>query len=362
MRMRIAVATAAIGIAGVIAIAIAWTRTPADVEPEDDGRDERSRDLEARGRRALDAGRTDEALVQLADAYELADRATTRFLLARAFGAHGARGTIADTSALTSLSPDGALLAIAHDTELAVWTTEPARRTGQLALTAPVGAIAWNPKDPTQLVVAGAAGAQFYDVTRGRASVIEGVPGRIEQLAWGMRARAAIDQGGKFSLADLSPPRESLALAARPVAITAAHALVCAEVCEIVSINGEIEIPIAAQRAVFADDRVAIASATEVVVVDLLGREVARVEGSFTEIALTGDGTRLATSAGDETQIRDAESGDVLEVIAAPMRALSRDGAWLATQTATGLQLWQLGLERRTPAEVQAIVRARPRP
>jgi hypothetical protein len=362
MRMRIAVATVAIGVVGAIALAIAWTRTPAELEPEDDGREDRSRELEARGRQALDAGRTDEALVHLAAAYELGDRATIRFSLARAFGAHGARGTIADTSSLVALSPDGALLAIAHDSELVAWTTEPARRMGRLALTAPVDALAWNPKDPTQLVVAGAGGAQFYDVTRGRASVLEGVPGRIEQLAWGTRARAAIDESGKFSLADLSPPRESLALATRPLAISAAHALVCGEICELVSVHGEVAIPFEAKLAVFADASIAIASATEVVVVDFLGRELARVEGAFTAIALTGDGTRLATSTGEATQLRDAASGEILEVIAAPMRALSRDGAWLATRTASGLQLWQLGLELRTPAEVQAIVRARQRP
>lgn len=358
MRVRLVVATVAI--AGAIAGAIAWTRASRDVEPEDEPREEPSRDdeahaLEARGRAALDAGRTAEALAHLAGAYEIANRASVRFLLARAFGAHGERGTIDDAGALISLSPDGALLAVAHAAELVVWTTAPPRRTGQLALTSPAVALAWNPKDPRQLVVAGAAGAQFYDVTYGRASVIDGVPGQIAQLAWGTRVRAAIEQNGAFALADLSPPRETLALAGRPLAVNADHALVCGDVaCELVSAHGEIEIPITARLAVFGDDRVAIASATEVVVVDFLGRELARVDGAFTAIALTGDGTRVVTSTAEATRISDAETGDVLETIPQPLRAMSRDGTWLVTGE---LRLWHLPLEARTPAEVRALVK-----
>lgn len=358
MRVRVAIGVVvAILIAG--AIAIAKMRTPSEAPVEDEVIDTRADDDEAAGLRALDAGALDEARVKLAAAYERTDRASVRFLLARAFGEHVMRATITDTGALVSLSPDGALLAIAHDTELVVWTTDPVRRAHVLPIAAT--AVAWNPKDATQLIVTSAAGAQYYDA-RGRGSVIEGVPGGITQLAWGTRARAviadarAVDPASKLALADLSPPRDAVPLAARPLAISATHALVCREACELVSAHGEIEVPIEGPKlAAFADDRVAIATATELVVVDLLGRELARIEGAFDALDLSSDGTRLVTSAAS-TQIWSAETGALLETIPAPMRAISRDGTWLVTRQEAGLQLWSLALETRSPAQVKTAV------
>ena len=374
-----------------------------------------SRLYEEQGRRHFVDGQTDPALVYLAEAYKLGDRPTLRQLLGLALAGQSGPLDVGFADAPITgyaFSPDGSQLAIAsiHDGQHGVflWNTQTGRLDKTLATTTPVTAFTWKP-DSTQIVVASEDGAQYWDIRSGRSSMIDGVRGRIARIVWGSRARALIVDGRTIALSDLTPPRESIALARTPLAFDAERALLCDRTCELVTATSVTPIAVQGEHAAFSRDgtRVAIATATHVHVFDVAGNQLAKLDGTYalpvfspdgktlaasdlttggriwdvvtgtlrgtfagppttiTSLAFTPDGTRLVTTAADRSaRIWDASNGGLIESLQDhdnTVESSALSSAQLATQVLgqSRLRIWTFADERRTPAAVNAIVRCK---
>lgn len=320
--------------------------------------DAQSRRLEEEGRRRLVAGELGPAQVYLAAAYELGDRPSLRFLLARALSRPSAIDIPAENVDAFAFSPDGALLATsgrhAGTDGVVLWNARSGKLEHAIATPAPVTAFAWQPQR-TQIVIATSDGIRYWD-PGGRMSLGEPV-GKVRRIVWGAYPRLLLED---HTLTDLSTPRTSIALGHEPLALDGERAIVCAGPCTLVTATQRVPLGIAgATAAAIAGARIAIATSTEVRVLDDAGRERTRVNAAATAVALARDGTRLVTT-GDTTRIWDAASGALLATIptAATDVAISADGQRLATRGAR-MQVWDIAGEQRTPTQVSELVRCR---
>jgi hypothetical protein len=225
--------------------------------------DPQSLRYEEEGRQRFVAGEVGPALVYLAAAYELGDRPSLRFLLARALAPSAAIDIPAEHVDAFAFSPDGALLATSGPDGVMLWNTRSSRLEHTIATPTPVTAFAWQPQR-TQLVIATADGIRYWD-PGGRMSLGEPV-GNVRRIVWGAYPRVLLDD---HTLTDLSTPRTSIALGHAPLALDGERAIVCTPACALVTAQQRVPLAVSdAKAAAIAGDTIAIATPTTVVILD----------------------------------------------------------------------------------------------